>query len=58
VLLLIISVFWAYTIVRSFKGENVGLTLMFVYLFFYWYFSLAYNIAMVLKELKREKFSW
>ena len=58
-LLFIISVAWAYAVVNPFKGEDkVGLKLMFVYLIFYWYFSLMYNIAMVLKELKREKFTW
>jgi cellulose synthase/poly-beta-1,6-N-acetylglucosamine synthase-like glycosyltransferase len=54
----LVSLVWAFSVLNSFKDQKVSFPLLFVYLVVYWYFMLAYNCAMVLKELKREKFTW
>jgi cellulose synthase/poly-beta-1,6-N-acetylglucosamine synthase-like glycosyltransferase len=58
ILLFILSLIWAYGVVRSFKNEVVNVPLVVAYLMFYWFFSLAYNSLMIIKEIKKEKITW
>jgi cellulose synthase/poly-beta-1,6-N-acetylglucosamine synthase-like glycosyltransferase len=52
------SIAFLYLSVKSFKGEHVKLRYLFSFIVFYWYLMLCYNILFVLKELKRERYSW
>ncbi|MEM4626056.1 MAG: hypothetical protein QXF70_01365 [Candidatus Bilamarchaeaceae archaeon] len=52
------SVAWLALVLGSFKNEKVGIIPIILYYFFYWYLMLCYNLLLVYKELKHEKFSW
>jgi len=52
------SVAWLVLVLSNFKKEKVGIVPIVLYYFFYWYLMLGYNLGLVYKELKQEKFSW
>jgi cellulose synthase/poly-beta-1,6-N-acetylglucosamine synthase-like glycosyltransferase len=52
------SVAWLVLVLSNFKNEKVGIVPIVLYYFFYWYLMLGYNLGLVYKELKQEKFSW
>jgi len=55
---IITSMAFVFLAVRSFKSEKVALPYMIAFLAFYWYLMIGYNIMFVLKELRKESFSW
>jgi cellulose synthase/poly-beta-1,6-N-acetylglucosamine synthase-like glycosyltransferase len=55
---LITSVIFTFLSVHSFKGERIGIHYMLMFIIFYWYLMISYNILFLLKELKRESYSW
>ena len=52
------AIVWLYFVISSFKDEHVKLRYILVFFFFYWYLMLGYNLLMVYKEIRREKFHW
>ena len=52
------SVAWLALVLSNFNKEKVGILPIVLYYFFYWYLMLGYNLGLVYKELKQEKFSW
>lgn len=44
--------------IRSFRSEKVKLRYLLSFMAFYWYLMLGYNVLFLVKELKREGFSW
>lgn len=52
------SLVWLGLVLSSFKNEKVGIIPIILYYFFYWYLMLCYNLILVYKELRQEKFSW
>ena len=55
---LISAIVWLYFVISSFKDEQVKLRYILVFFFFYWYLMMGYNLLMVYKEIRREKFHW
>jgi cellulose synthase/poly-beta-1,6-N-acetylglucosamine synthase-like glycosyltransferase len=53
-----VSTFFLYLAIKSFKGEHVKLRYVLPFLLFYWYLMVGYNVLFLLKELKRESYSW
>jgi len=47
--LFLLSIFWAYGAIKSFKNESANIPLLLGYLVLYWFFSLAYNTVWILK---------
>jgi hypothetical protein len=54
----LISTFFLYLAVKSFRGEKVKLRYLASFLLFYWYIMVGYNVLFLFKELKREPYSW
>ncbi len=54
----LISTFFLYLAVRSFNGESVKLRYLASFLIFYWYIMVGYNVLFLIKELRREPYSW
>ncbi len=54
----ITSTLFLYLAVKSFRGERVKLRYLASFLLFYWYLMVGYNVLFLLKELKREGYSW
>jgi biofilm PGA synthesis N-glycosyltransferase PgaC len=54
----ITSTFFLWLAIRSFKGERVKLRYLLSFLLFYWYLMVGYNVLFLLKELRRESYSW
>ena len=44
--------------IRSFRNEQVKLPYLLSFLIFYWYLMLGYNVLFLLKEVRREGYSW
>jgi len=57
-MLIVLSLAWAYLGVRAFREEKIGAQWLLLYLVFYWYLMVAYNIVTFAKELQRQEFSW
>ena len=57
-LVFLTTTFFLYLAVRSFKNERVNHLYMLSFLLFYWYLMVGYNLLFLLKELKREGYSW
>ncbi|HID73281.1 TPA: glycosyltransferase family 2 protein, partial [Candidatus Micrarchaeota archaeon] len=55
---LIITSFWLYITVKSFGNEKVKLRYVGLFMIFYWYFMVCYNVLTLWKELTREKTTW
>ncbi len=58
VFVVLISTFFLYLAVKSFEGEKVKLRYFATFVAFYWYLMFGYNMLFLLKEVKREAFSW
>ncbi len=54
----IMSTFFLWLAIRSFSGERVRLRYLLSFLVFYWYLMVGYNVMFLLKELKREGYTW
>jgi cellulose synthase/poly-beta-1,6-N-acetylglucosamine synthase-like glycosyltransferase len=54
----LISTFFLWLAVRSFKTERVRLRYLLSFLLFYWYIMVGYNVMFLVKELRGEKYSW
>lgn len=54
----LVSTLFLYLAVRSFKGEKVKLRYFATFIVLYWYLMLGYNLLFLLKEIKKESFSW
>ncbi len=52
------SIMFLYLSVKSFKEERVALRYLFAFIIFYWYLMVGYNVLFVVKELRKEGFSW
>ncbi|MHA2067944.1 MAG: glycosyltransferase [Candidatus Thorarchaeota archaeon] len=52
------SILFMWLSVKSFEGEKVKLRYLFAFLIFYWYLMIGYNVLFVLKEIRKEGFSW
>lgn len=52
------AIVWLYFVISSFREEHVKLRYILVFFFFYWYLMLSYNLLMVYKEIRKEKFQW
>jgi len=55
---IITSLCFLYLSIKSFKGEKVSLRYLLLFIIFYWYLMVGYNVLFVLKELRREGYSW
>ncbi len=55
---LVSSIVWLYFIISSFREEHVKLRYILAFFVFYWYLMLSYNLLMVYREIRREKFHW
>ncbi|MEW6722653.1 MAG: glycosyltransferase [Candidatus Micrarchaeota archaeon] len=44
--------------VRSFQGEKVKLRYLASFVIFYWYLMIGYNVLFLLKEIRKDGFSW
>ena len=54
----IVSTFFLYLAIKSFKAERVKLRYLLSFLIFYWYLMVGYNVLFLLKELRGEGYSW
>lgn len=54
----LVSTLFLYLAVKSFEGEKVKLRYFVTFLAFYWYLMLGYNVLFLLKEIRKEGFSW
>jgi len=52
------STFFLWLAIRSFHTERVKLRYLLSFLLFYWYIMVGYNVLFLVKELKRERYSW
>lgn len=52
------STFFLWIAVRSYGNEKVKFRYLASFLLFYWYIMVGYNIMFLVKELRREKYSW
>ncbi|MDO8554599.1 MAG: glycosyltransferase family 2 protein [Candidatus Micrarchaeota archaeon] len=52
------SFFWAYAAVKAFKNESGNPFTIFLFLVFYGYLTIVYNILTIVKEIRKERFSW
>jgi cellulose synthase/poly-beta-1,6-N-acetylglucosamine synthase-like glycosyltransferase len=58
VFLFAVNTLFLYVAVKSFDNEKVKLRYLVSFFFFYWYLMLGYNVLFVLKEIRKEGFSW
>ncbi|NYZ74253.1 glycosyltransferase family 2 protein [Candidatus Micrarchaeota archaeon] len=58
VFVVLLSTFFLYLAVKSFEGEKVKLRYFITFVAFYWYLMFGYNMLFLLKEVKKEAFSW
>jgi len=58
VFVVLVSTFFLYLAVKSFDGEKVKLRYFVTFIVFYWYLMLGYNVLFLLKEIRKEGFSW
>lgn len=58
VFVLFASFVWLYAAVSSFRTEKVKLRYLLVFMLFYWYLMMGYNILMALAEITRQKTTW
>ena len=56
-LVLASTLLWLYLSVKAFN-EKIPLLNLILFLAFYWYLMVGYNVLTVVKEIKREPFSW
>ncbi len=49
---------WAYIAAKSFKDQSSDPLSIFLFLLFYGYLTIAYNIVTIAKEIRKERFSW
>jgi cellulose synthase/poly-beta-1,6-N-acetylglucosamine synthase-like glycosyltransferase len=54
----LVSTVFLYLAVKSFEGEKVKLRYFVTFIGFYWYLMLGYNVLFLLKEIRKEGFSW
>ncbi len=54
----ITSIAFLYLAVKSFPGEKVKLRYIILFLLFYWYLMVGYNLLFVWKEIRKEGTSW
>ncbi len=54
----ITSTFFLWLAIRSYGNEKVKLRYLASFLLFYWYIMVGYNVLFLIKELKRERYSW
>ncbi|MFN7991571.1 MAG: glycosyltransferase [Candidatus Micrarchaeia archaeon] len=54
----LVTTLFLYIGVRSFQNERVKFRYLFSFIFFYWYLMLGYNVLFLLKEIRKEGFSW
>ncbi len=52
------SIIFTFLSVKSFKSERVGIHYMLMFIIFYWYLMISYNVLFLFKELKRDSYSW
>jgi cellulose synthase/poly-beta-1,6-N-acetylglucosamine synthase-like glycosyltransferase len=52
------SILFLWLSVNSFKGENVKWRYLLSFMIFYWFLMIGYNTLFVLKEIRKEGFSW
>jgi len=52
------STIFLWIVIKSFKNEHIKLRYLLSFLLFYWYLMVGFNVLFLLKELKREKYSW
>ncbi len=55
---IITSLAFLYLSVKSFKNECIKLRYMITFIFFYWYLMVGYNVLFLIKELRKDSFSW
>jgi cellulose synthase/poly-beta-1,6-N-acetylglucosamine synthase-like glycosyltransferase len=55
---IIVSTAFLYIAVSSFTNEKVKLRYIVSFIIFYWYLMFGYNMLFLLKELKKEGYSW
>jgi cellulose synthase/poly-beta-1,6-N-acetylglucosamine synthase-like glycosyltransferase len=55
---IITSIIFTFLSVKSFKSESVKPLYVLTFIFFYWYLMICYNVLFLIKELKRESYSW
>jgi len=58
VVVLLMSFVWLYAAVSSFKSERIKLRYILLFMIFYWYLMVCYNVLMAVAEIRREKTSW
>ncbi len=58
VFVLLMSFVWLYAAVSSFKSERIKLRYILLFMIFYWYLMVCYNVLMAVAEIRREKTSW
>jgi biofilm PGA synthesis N-glycosyltransferase PgaC len=56
-LVLASTVLWLYLAVRSFE-EKIPLRNLFLFVLFYWYLMVGYNVLTAVKEIRREPATW
>lgn len=58
IFLFVVTNIFLYVAVKSFDNEKVKLRYIFSFIFFYWYLMLGYNVLFILKEIRKEGYSW
>ncbi|MFH0884917.1 MAG: glycosyltransferase [Candidatus Micrarchaeota archaeon] len=57
-IVMLTSTFFLWLAVQSYGNEKVKLRYLALFLIFYWYIMVGYNVLFLFKELKREQYSW
>lgn len=55
---ILMSLVWLYTAVSSFKTEKIKLRYLLLFMLFYWYLMMSYNILMAAAEIRGAKRTW
>ncbi len=58
VFVVISSTIMLHLAIKSFEGERVKLRYLASFVIFYWYLMIGYNTLFLIKELRKESFSW
>lgn len=55
---LLMSLVWLYAAVSSFRNEKIKLRYLLLFMLFYWYLMMCYNILMAAAEIRGAKRTW
>lgn len=58
IFVIVVFTLFLYIAVSSFKDEKVKWHYLLLFVFFFWYLMLGYNLLFLFKELKRERYRW